>query len=78
MELREIILLAGGISLGFGLGLMVYVVHRFRETRTRRFFRTASNRYDKILERANQQQAHMEATVEKLTELKQQYVLDKK
>lgn len=73
MELRELILLAGGISLGFGFGLLVYAVHRIRETRTARFFRNAEKRYDKIVGKADAQQARMQESVDKLTALKEEY-----
>ena len=73
MELREIILLAGGMSLGFGLGLLVYAVHRIRETRATRFFRKAEKRYEKIIGKVDAQQARMQESVDKLTALSEEY-----
>jgi hypothetical protein len=73
MEVRELILLAGGMSLGFGLGLLVYAVHRIRETRTRRFLRNAGKRYDKIVGKAEAHQARMQESVDKLTALSKEY-----
>ena len=73
MELREVILTLAGASIGFGLGLMVYVVHRIRETRTARYLRNVGKRYDKILSKADAQQARMQQSVDKLTALKEDY-----
>jgi predicted negative regulator of RcsB-dependent stress response len=73
MELREIALLVGGLTLGFGLGLMVYAVHRIRETRATRYLRKAQHRYDKILGKVDAQQARMQESVDKLTALKEDY-----
>lgn len=73
MENSEIILLAGGFSLGFGLGLMVYAVHRLRETRATRYLRKAHKKYDKILGKVNEEQARMQANVDRLTALKEEH-----
>lgn len=73
MELREVILLAGGISLGFGLGLMVYVVHRFRETRQVRWLRKSGKRYEQILARIDKQENAMRSRVDEISKLSETY-----
>lgn len=73
MELRELILLAGGMSLGFGLGLMVYAVHRIRETRSRRWLRKSGKRYEEILARIDKQQNVMQSRVDEISELANKY-----
>ncbi len=73
MELREMIIALAGLSIGLGIGLGVYAVHRIRETRTARYLRNVGKRYDKILSKANAQQARMQESVDKLTALKEDY-----
>ena len=73
MELREIILLAGGISLGFGLGLLVYGVHRLRETRHTRWLRKSGKRYEDILARIDKQQLVVQSRVDEMSELANKY-----
>jgi hypothetical protein len=77
MELREIILLAGGISLGFGLGLMVYVIHRLRETRQVRWLRKSGKRYEDIISRIDKQQNAMQSRVDEISELANTYRVSK-
>jgi hypothetical protein len=73
MEFRELILLAGGMSLGFGLGLLVYAVHRIRETRHARWFRKSDKRYADLIEKINKSETAMRSHVDELTALKEEY-----
>jgi hypothetical protein len=73
MEFRELILLAGGMSLGFGLGLLVYAVHRIRETRHARWFRKSGKRYENIMVKIDRQEQQARKTVEKLESLSKEY-----
>jgi predicted negative regulator of RcsB-dependent stress response len=73
MELREVILLAGGMSLGFGLGLLVYAVHRIREERNVRWLRKSGKRYETIINKIDRQEEKVRQTVGKLETLKKEY-----
>jgi predicted negative regulator of RcsB-dependent stress response len=73
MELREVILLAGGMSLGFGLGLLVYAVHRIREERTVRWLRKSGKRYENIMVKIDRQEQQARQTVAKLESLSKEY-----
>jgi len=73
MEFRELILLAGGMSLGFGLGLLVYAIHRIRETRHARWFRKNDKRYADLIAKINRDESAMRARVDELTSLKEEY-----
>lgn len=73
MELREMALLVGGFSLGFGLGLMIYAVHRIRETRQVRWLRKSGKRYETIMKKINIQEEKMRQGVAKLDVLKKEF-----
>lgn len=73
MEIREIILVLAGFSVGFGSGLAIYAVHRLRETSFKRYQRKAHKRYAKLMANINDDTARMKASVKKLTDLKTEY-----
>lgn len=73
MENSELILAIGSGMLGFGLGLLVYAVHRIRETRYARWRAKSDKRYAKLLARIDREEQTMKARVTSLTDLKEGY-----
>lgn len=73
METREIILAIGSGMLGFGLGLLVYAVHRMRETRNVRYLRKAGKRYDQLIGKINEDQARMQKTIDGFADIKKEF-----
>jgi hypothetical protein len=73
MELREMIIALAGMSIGLGIGLMVYAVHRIRETRHARWFRKSDKRYKNLIEKINKSETAMRSHVDELTALKDGY-----
>lgn len=73
MELREIALLAGGFSLGMGMGLGVFAMYLLRKSRNVRYLRKAGKRYDQLISKMNEDQARMQKTVDGFADLKREF-----
>lgn len=73
MELREIVIALAGMSIGLGIGLGIYALHRIRETRHERWLAKSNKRYEKLLVKINRSEDVMRARVDELTALKEEY-----
>lgn len=73
MELRELIIALAGVSIGLGIGLGIYAIHRLRETRHERWLAKSGKRYENLLVKINRSEDQMRARVNELTALKEGY-----
>lgn len=73
MDIRDIVIALAGLSIGLGIGLGVYAIHRIGENREERWLAKSGKKYNRIMSDIAKEEGKVKARVEELHNLAEYY-----